>query len=189
MKKKIGILALQGGFAKHGEAIAAAGAEYARVRNASELDEINGLIIPGGESTTIIKLLKGFHIFERIKKLGQQGLPLFGTCAGAILLAENVIGRKQESFKLIPIDIKRNAYGRQVNSFEADIQLDFSKPLFRAVFIRAPKIVAVSSSAAVLSRFEGDPLLVRHNNILAATFHPEMTGDRRVHEYFLSMID
>lgn len=191
MKKlKIGVLTLQGGFDKHIESLVKLGAEVVRVREAVTLDIIDGLIIPGGESTTIIRLLKNFNIYDSLRKKIIEGLPVFGTCAGMILLSEGITSHEnQETLKLMNYKVSRNDYGRQIDSFDTEL---FIKGLdgspVQAVFIRAPRITEISETVEILSEFEGSPVLVREKNMLAASFHPELTDDSRVHSLFLSMV-
>lgn len=191
--KKVGVLSLQGDFAAHGEALERAGAEPVFVRRREQLDGIDGLVIPGGESTTMLKLLRYENLLEPLAEFGRRK-PIFGTCAGAILLAEEVSGPAQESLGLMDIDIERNAYGRQVDSRVAEIapEPEFEKRTtpgkLEAVFIRAPIIRRVGGAAKVLASYNGDPVLVEQGLHLAATFHPELTADARVHELFLEKL-
>jgi 5'-phosphate synthase pdxT subunit len=186
---QIGVLALQGDFDKHRIALERCGAATREVRRAADLDGLDGLVIPGGESTTIGKLLVRFGLFAPLKDLVTGGLPVYGTCAGLILMAREVTGYAQPSFACLDAAVSRNAYGRQVESFEADIAVPAlgEEPLC-AVFIRAPVITAVGAAVEVLARFENAPVLVRQANILASSFHPELTDDLRVHRYFLGLL-
>ena len=191
--KRVGVLSLQGDFAAHAAALKGAGAEPVLVREREQFASIDGLIIPGGESTTMLKLLRYDGLMETLLEFGLRK-PVFGTCAGAILLAERVLNPGQESLGLIDIDIERNAYGRQIDSHVSvlDLEPDFERraapgPL-EAVFIRAPKIRRVGRQARVLARCAGDPVLVEQGNLLAATFHPELTGDLRIHKLFLEKL-
>ena len=147
--------------------------------------------MPGGESTTMIKLLKRFEMWEALRNRIEDGMPVLATCAGMILLSkkiENVVN--QDSLGVLDISVKRNGYGRQINSFEVDLQIDEIGPEpFRAVFIRAPKIESIGGEVRVLTSYDGSPVLVRQNNMLAASFHPELTGDLRIHRYFLKMAE
>ena len=191
--KKVGVLSLQGDFAAHGAALQRAGAEPVFVRRREQLGEIDGLVIPGGESTTMLKLLRYENLVEALEEFGRRK-PVFGTCAGAILLAGNVSNPAQESLGLIDIGIERNAYGRQVDSRVAEIspEPEFEKRTtpgkLEAVFIRAPVIRRVGAAAKVLASYNGDPVLVEQGLHLAATFHPELTADARVHELFLEKL-
>jgi pyridoxal 5'-phosphate synthase pdxT subunit len=183
--KKAGVLALQGDFEAHGAALARAGAEPVFVRYASQLDEIDGLVIPGGESTTMLKLLRGEDLWEPLIRFGARK-PVFGTCAGAILMAREVANPAQESLDLMDIGVERNAYGRQIDSRVTTIEAG-DGPL-EAVFIRAPIIRRVGPEARVLATCEGDPVLVEEGRHLAATFHPELTADPRVHAMFVKKL-
>jgi len=169
---KAGVLALQGDFAAHVRAIPGA----IEVRHASQIDTLDTLVIPGGESTTLLHLLEGSGIEEAARRLLKRGGTIFGTCAGAIILAKNVSGPKQPSWGLIDIDIERNAFGRQVDSFEATLD-----PPYTGVFIRAPRIRRIGPGVEILARWNGEPVLVRQGRVIAATFHPELTDDRRVY--------
>ncbi len=189
MPTVVGILALQGAFAKHKKVLTELDTSSTLVRTLEDLSGIKALIIPGGESTTMGKLLVNFNLIEPIRERIRNGMAVFGTCAGMILLAEYVADYNQPLLKCMDIRVERNAYGRQIESFETDISIQKidSKP-FRGVFIRAPRIISSGKSVEVLADFEGSPVIVRENNILAASFHPELTDDPRIHQYFLSMI-
>jgi pyridoxal 5'-phosphate synthase pdxT subunit len=193
---KVGILALQGAVGLHAEAFRALGAAPVEVRTPGDLAGIEGLVIPGGESTTLSKLLDLSELFDPIADLLAEGLPAFGTCAGMILLAADVIdGRPdQRSFGAIDVSVRRNAFGRQVDSFEAPVPVDgLAGAPFPAVFIRAPVVERVGEGVEVLARIpspEGDgarrPVLCRQGQVLVAAFHPELSGDLRLHQHFLS---
>jgi 5'-phosphate synthase pdxT subunit len=185
---KIGLLALQGDYAAHGAMLECCGAEVLEVRTAGELASAAGLVIPGGESTTMIKLMLKFGLFDAVKTAITNGLPVLGTCAGAILLAGKIMNRDQVSLGVLDIDIERNAYGRQIDSFEIDLALTFSPDPIRGIFIRAPIIRRTGPGVEILSRIEDTPVLVRQKNVLAATFHPEITAVTAIHEYFIGMI-
>lgn len=183
---KVGVLALQGAFREHQMILADCGVESKQIRKPEQLEGISALIIPGGESTTMGKLLNQFHLFEPIIKLGQDGLPIFGTCAGLIMLAKDIAGSEQPRLGLMDISVERNAFGRQVESFEADLDISVvGQDPFRAVFIRAPYILSVGNDVEVLARFGEKIVFARQGRFLAAAFHPELTGDLRVHRYFL----
>ncbi len=186
---RIGVLGLQGDFREHVGILRALGVEARDVRTRAHLDEIEGLIIPGGESTTMAYLLEKTGMLSVLRERGAQGFPIYGTCAGMILLARELDdSHPQNRLELMDIAVKRNAYGRQLDSFEADLQItDIGE--FHAVFIRAPKVVRVGSGIEILAEHDGAPVLVRQKNLLASSFHPELTGDTRVHEYFLKMIE
>jgi 5'-phosphate synthase pdxT subunit len=191
--KKVGVLSLQGDFAAHGAALERAGAEPVFVRDREQLDGLDGLIIPGGESTTMLKLLRYEGWMEALAEFGRRK-PMFGTCAGAILMANEVSNPAQESLGLMDIGVERNAYGRQIDSRvaeiqpEAEFQTRTAPGALEAVFIRAPKIRRVSGGARVLARYQGDPVLVEQGRHMAATFHPELTADSRVHSLFLEKL-
>lgn len=182
MAKTVGVLALQGDYEKHAEALARAGASARDVRTAAELEAVDGLIIPGGESTTMLKLIGYENLWEPLARFG-AAKPVFGTCAGAILLAKDVTNPAQASLGLMDIGVERNAYGRQIDSHIAS--LDIEGAPMEAVFIRAPIIRRVGAGAEVLATHRGDPVLVSEGRHLVATFHPELTCDPRVHELFL----
>jgi 5'-phosphate synthase pdxT subunit len=184
----IGVLAIQGDFAAHARALRRIGVEAVDVRRAFDLSALDGLIIPGGESTTMLKFIEEENLAEPITNLAGQGKPIFGTCAGAILLAREVYNPAQASLGLIDIAVVRNGYGRQVDSFIAKIDTTIAEGPLEAVFIRAPKIKRVSPEVEVLARSNDEPVLVRERNVLAATFHPELTGDDRVHRLFVEMV-
>jgi len=191
--KKVGVLALQGDFDAHLKAIERAGGSATPVRSASDLEGLDGLIIPGGESTTMLKLLHEENLMEPLRKYGTQH-SILGTCAGAILLAKEVSSPAQESLGLIDVGVERNAYGRQVDSRVATItpEHDFQSRAgagdMEAVFIRAPIIRRIGAGARVLARYQGDPVLVEEGRHVVATFHPELSSDRRVHQLFLQKL-
>ena len=186
-KKKIGVLALQGDFEAHGKALARAGAEAVEVRSADDLQNVDGLVIPGGESTTMWKLLEEEDLLEPLRAFGFRR-PIFGTCAGAILLASDVSNPHQPSLGLMDIDVERNAYGRQLESRIATLQPEGLNGDLEAVFIRAPIIRRVGGDAKVLASYQGNPVLVGQGRHLVATFHPELTSDTRVHLMFLDKV-
>jgi 5'-phosphate synthase pdxT subunit len=191
--KKVGILSLQGDFAAHGAALSRAGAEPVFVRNREQLEDLDGLVIPGGESTTMLKLMRYENLFDSVAEFGRRK-PVFGTCAGAILMADRVTGPEQESFALVHLNVQRNAYGRQLDSRvtevqpEAEFEQRVGQGKLEAVFIRAPIIREVGVNVHVLARYNGDPVLVEEGRHLVATFHPELTGDLRVHRLFLEKL-
>lgn len=184
----IGVLAIQGDYAAHAEALAEAGAAAVEVRKPEELEGLDGLVLPGGESTTILRFLEKRHFFSALKDYCTQH-PVFGTCAGAILLAREVINPAQHSLGVLDAVVERNAYGRQIDSsiLVADSSLP-GGPL-EMVFIRAPRILETGPGVEVLARREGNPVLVKQGNIMAATFHPELSTDRRVHRAFVQTVD
>lgn len=190
---RVGILALQGDFDAHAKALDHAGAEPVLVRAAEELQNIEGLVIPGGESTSMLKLMNFMNLKEPLRDFARRK-PVFGTCAGAILLAKKVENPPQESFGIVDLTVERNAYGRQIDSRVATIHAgaDFEKRTgagdLEAVFIRAPIIRRAGPDVKVLAEYEGDPVLVEQGRHLVATFHPELTQDSRVHRLFLSKL-
>jgi 5'-phosphate synthase pdxT subunit len=188
---KIGVLGIQGAIQEHLSILRKAGVEPSWVKDRKEIDSVDALVMPGGESTTMIKLLKRFEMWEALRNRIEGGMPVLATCAGMILLSrkiENVVN--QDSLGVLDISVKRNGYGRQINSFEVDLQIDEIGPEpFRAVFIRAPKIESIGGEVRVLTSYDGSPVLVRQGNVLAASFHPELSGDLRIHRYFLKMAE
>lgn len=190
-RTRIGVLALQGAFAAHIGVLKRLGPDVREVRLPVDLDECDALVMPGGESTTMSKLLESSGLFDPIAKRIADGMPVFGTCAGMILLAREVLdGRPdQRSFGALDIAVQRNAYGRQVDSFETDIAVGGLDHAFHAVFIRAPRITRFGSDVQVLAEHDGAPVLVRSNAVMAASFHPELSDDDRVHQMFLTLVD
>ena len=190
MNALIGILALQGAFRAHELALRKCGARTQQVRTPDDLDRVDALVMPGGESTTMSHLLTTSNLFDPIAKRLSDEMPVFGTCAGMILLAENVYDARpdQRSFAALDIDVRRNAYGRQIDSFESDLTVADLDGAFHAVFIRAPRVERIGAGVEVLAAHDGDPVLVRQGRMLAASFHPELTPDARIHERFLSMV-
>jgi 5'-phosphate synthase pdxT subunit len=191
---KIGVLALQGDFDRHRKALARVRTpgtvESVETRKTTELDGLDGLVIPGGESTTLLKLMDHFDFWPALRAFHDAGKPVFGTCAGAILVAREVSNPSQRSLDFIDIDVERNAYGRQRESFEAWGEADLGSPertAIEMVFIRAPRIRRVGGDVAVLARHKDEPVMVRQGQVLVATFHPELTDDPSVHEYFCAM--
>lgn len=189
---KVGVLAVQGDFHAHLQALAALGCAAAEVRVPADLEGLDALILPGGESSTHLKLLNENGLRGTLAEFHRRGGALYGTCAGLILLARNVTHPPQESLGLIDVDVIRNGYGRQIDSFEADAvseEMGFSAtdPL-RMVFIRAPRITRVGPGVKVLASCEGDAVAAREGRVLVTSFHPEMTADARVHRYFLEKV-
>lgn len=185
----IGVLALQGAFRAHVERLRAVGADAIEVRTAAQLTSVGALVMPGGESTTMSNLLASSGLFGAIAGRIADGMAVFGTCAGMILLAEKILdGRDdQQHFGTLDITVRRNGYGRQINSFESDIPIDgFTQP-FHGVFIRSPRVESVGAGVDILARFHDDPVLVRQGSVLAASFHPELTADTRLHAYFVAL--
>jgi len=189
--KKIGVLAMQGAFVEHIAALRRLGAEAVPVRLSAEFKGLNALVIPGGESTTIGKLMRDYSLVDELRKLIARGFPVMGTCAGMILLAKQVQGPKQHTLEAMDIEVRRNAFGRQVDSFETalDIPVLGQEP-FPAVFIRAPWIEKVGDGVEVLASLpDGTSVAVRQGNLIATAFHPELTDDLRFHDYFLSIVN
>ena len=184
---KIGVLALQGAIQEHLNMVAKAGAEAIPIKKVSQLDEIDGIIIPGGESTTIARLMRQYDFTDALSEFSNQGKPMLGTCAGLIVLADEIVG-EDAHLRLMNMKVIRNAFGRQKDSFEADINIaDLDSP-FTAVFIRAPIIESYGSEVDVLSTYQGQVVAARQNHIMATSFHPELTDDARIHGYFADMV-
>lgn len=188
MNGVVGVLALQGAFEAHCEKFLTLGVTCIEVRTCVDLEKVSALVLPGGESSTMSHLLVTSGLFDAIAQRISEGMPVFGTCAGMILLASDIIdGRDdQRSFHALDISVRRNAYGRQVDSFESDFVTPFGE--IHGVFIRAPKIDRIGDSVEVLGSCQGDPVLVRQGRVLAASFHPELNHDDRVHRFFLEDI-
>ncbi len=188
--RRVGVLALQGAFREHKKALEALGAEVREVRLPRHLDGLDGLVLPGGESTTIGKLMVAYKLLEPLRELAAGGLPMFGTCAGMIVLARDIGGLDQPLVGVMDVKVCRNAFGRQVDSFEADLPVPaLGYVPFHAVFIRAPVIEEVGAGVEVLARLEdGRIVAARQGEVLVAAFHPELTDDRRMHQYFLTML-
>ena len=185
---KVGVLALQGAFAAHSECLQSLGCDTVEVRLPGDLESVDALVMPGGESSTMSQLLLSSGLFDVIDKRIADGMPVFGTCAGMILLASEILdGRPdQRSFSAIDISVRRNAFGRQIDSFESTISTSVGE--FHGVFIRAPRIERIGPDVEVVGELNGEPVLVRQNKTLAASFHPELAGDARMHQYFLEKI-
>lgn len=191
----IGILAVQGDVREHVRALEECGAEPTRVRRPSELDDIEGIVIPGGESTTMDKLVRAFELYDPLRKLLAEGLPAYGSCAGMIMLADRIAdGRPdQQTLGGLDVTVRRNAFGRQVDSFEDDLHIAGIDGTVRGVFIRAPWVEQVGPAVEVIGRVEHDAaagriVAVRQGSLLATSFHPEVTGDHRVHEMFVEIV-
>ena len=187
---RIGVLALQGDFGLHARALEKCGVEAVEVRKPLELDEVDGLIIPGGESTTLLKLMDAWGFVPALEKFHSEGKPIFGTCAGLIILAREVESPKQFSLGLIDVTVERNAYGRQRESFEAHgtAKLDGQAIPLEMFFIRAPRIRRVGPGVEVLAEHGGEPVMARQDRVLVATFHPELTDTTTVHQYFCDLV-
>ena len=184
---RIGVLALQGDFEAHGKVLAALGCEVVEVRRVADLSRLDGLVIPGGESTTLLNLMGDEPWFPALKKFSGNGCALMGTCAGAILLAKNVVNPAQESLGLLDATIERNAFGRQAESFETKVDAPVWGGNVEAVFIRAPRFLALGPGVKTLATYQGEPVCVQQGSVLAMTFHPELTRTPTIHEYFLSL--
>jgi pyridoxal 5'-phosphate synthase pdxT subunit len=190
---RIGVLALQGAFIEHVAVLRELGAEAFEVRRTDELKNVDGLVIPGGESTTILKLMHTFELYEPLKQRISAGLPVLATCAGMICLASKVANSQEsvlDTLGVMDIEVKRNAFGRQVDSFEIDLRIaDLGEKPFHAVFIRSPLIQKVGPLVKVLARLpEGTIVAARQDNMIATSFHPELTADTRFHRYFLELV-
>ena len=192
---RIGVLALQGDVREHRAMLALAGADSVAVRRPGELDQVDGLVVPGGESTTMAKLARAFDLLEPLRQAAKSGLPMFGTCAGLILLADRIEDgtADQETIGGLDVVVRRNAFGRQVDSFEADVDVAHLQGPFHAVFIRAPWVEDVGDGVEVVARVATGPaagriVAVRQGPLLATSFHPEVTGDPRLHELFVDLV-
>jgi pyridoxal 5'-phosphate synthase pdxT subunit len=186
---KIGVLALQGAVIEHQQSFSKLNVKTIPVKLPKDLDGLEGLVIPGGESTTISKLLSDYSLMEPLKKLAADGFPVWGTCAGLILLAKDILDSEIDRIGLMDISVRRNAYGRQIDSFETDLKVpQIGSHEFHAIFIRAPVIESTKSNVKILCKVENMAVAVRQKNLLACSFHPELTDDLRFHDYFLGMI-
>ncbi|MNM86578.1 Glutamine amidotransferase subunit PdxT [compost metagenome] len=185
---RVGVLALQGAVAEHIRSIENAGAEGIVVKHVEQLDELDGLIIPGGESTTIGKLMRKYDFIDAIRSFSNQGKPVFGTCAGLIVMANEIENGEEAHLELMDIKVSRNAFGRQRESFETDLDVKGLEEPVRAVFIRAPLITAVGDSVEVLSTYNNEIVTARQGHLLVSSYHPELTDDYALHAYFLEMI-
>ena len=189
-KKRIGVLALQGAFVEHITSLKKLKVEALAIRSAQDLMSLDGLIIPGGESTTIGRLMVHYGFVEALRELSQNGFPIFGTCAGMILLAKSVLALDVETIGAMDIKVRRNVFGRQVDSFEASLSVSaLGEAPFPAVFIRAPIIVQAEAGVEILARLpDGTPVAARQRNLLVSAFHPELTSDLRFHAYFVDIV-
>ena len=195
MTVTVGVLALQGDVREHVHALEAVGAVAVPVRRASELASVDALVLPGGESTTMDKLLRAFELYEPVRDRLRAGMPAYGSCAGMILLADRVLGgiEGQQTLGGVDVTVRRNAFGRQVESFETDLSIEGVDDPVHAVFIRAPWVEEVGPAATVLARVESGPaagriVAVRQGPLLVTSFHPEVTGDTRVHQLFVEIV-
>lgn len=188
MSMKIGVLALQGAVREHCNSLRTCGVEPVEIKYQNQLADIRGLIIPGGESTTMGKLMVRYGMLEVLAEMGRDGFPIFGTCTGLILLAKEIAGSDQPRLGLMDITVERNAFGRQIASFEKDLAIaELGSPHFHAIFIRAPYIHKVGPGVQVLAKIDDKILMARQENLLVAAFHPELTPDVRIHQYFLKL--
>lgn len=188
MSVKIGVLALQGAVSEHVRALELSGANVVTVKDVRDLDGVDGLVLPGGESTMMRRLMDRYGLFEAIKRFADQK-PVFGTCAGLILMAKQIEGRQGPHLGLLDIDVKRNAFGKQVDSFEADLEIKGISESYNGVFIRAPYIKSAEENVDVLATFEGHIVACREGRFLACAFHPELTDDPAMHSYFVHMVE
>lgn len=184
---KAGVLALQGDFREHARVFASVGVTPIEVRTPADLDGVDCLAIPGGESTTMAKLARAYGLVDPVRERAAAGMPILGTCAGMIVLAKNVL-EGEPLFALMDITVRRNAYGRQVDSFEADLDVRGIDHPVRGVFIRAPWIEEVGDGVEVLAEFEGRPVVLEEGNLVVASFHPELVGDTGLHDYLLRKV-
>ncbi|SIS83089.1 pyridoxal 5'-phosphate synthase glutaminase subunit PdxT [Alicyclobacillus vulcanalis] len=185
---KIAVIAVQGAFREHIKALRSLGVEAHEAKWARDLDGVDGVIIPGGESTAIGKLMREYDMLEPVRALARSGKPIYGTCAGMIVLANRIEGEDTVHLGLMDVTVRRNSFGRQRESFEAEIDIPaIGEPPFPAVFIRAPHIVSVGEGVEVLATYQDRIVAVRQGNLLATSFHPELTEDYRLHQYFLNM--
>lgn len=186
---KIGVLALQGAFREHCRMLAELGLQAVEIRKAVELEDIEGLILPGGESTAIGKMLNDWGLMGTVRERAARGMAVYGTCAGMILLAKEIIDSEQPRLGLMDITVRRNAFGRQCESFEADLSVnEFGVEPVRAVFIRAPYIEAAGPAVQTMAKVNDKIVIARQDKLLVTAFHPELTRDLRIHEYFIKMI-
>ncbi|MDG1876050.1 MAG: pyridoxal 5'-phosphate synthase glutaminase subunit PdxT [Acidimicrobiales bacterium] len=188
MSQTVGVLALQGAFAAHIAILESLGVDTIEVRSAEQLADVDALILPGGESTTVSMLLERFGLLEQLRsRIHDEQLPVFGTCAGMILLAEEILdGRAdQHCLKALPMSARRNGYGRQLASFETDLDIDGLDEPFHGIFIRAPTVERIGAGVEVLAKVDGQPVMCRHEAVTVASFHPELSGDARLHKRWL----
>ena len=181
----VGILGLQGAFHKHEKMLERLSANTIIIRYPEEIEKCQGIILPGGESTTMTKLLKNMQLFKPLKQFSR---PMFGTCAGAILLSSDCNDDRVEHFAKIPVKTNRNAFGRQVESFIEDIQIEGFDSDFSGVFIRAPQFEEIDGTIKIMGRLKDKPVFLKYENVMVTSFHPELTDDTRIHQYFLNMI-
>ena len=188
----VGVLAIQGDYREHRNLLESLGADVKEIRLPDQLDEVDGLIIPGGESTTIVQLIDIYNMREKLReRVLNEGMPTWGTCAGMIVMAQKLSDHRPDPLKLMNIEVSRNAFGRQVDSFETDLEVeDMDGPPYHAVFIRAPVVDTIGEGVRIISSLDdGRPVAVRQGHMLATAFHPELTNDPRMHKLFLQMVD
>lgn len=185
---KIGVLGLQGAVREHIRSVEASGAEAVVIKKAEQLQEVDGLIMPGGESTTMRRLIDKYQFMEPLKQFAQSGKPMFGTCAGLILLAKNIVGYSEPHIGVMDVTVERNSFGRQVDSFEAELTIAGIANDFVGVFIRAPHIVEVGENVEVLCKHNGRIVAAKQDQFLGCSFHPELTEDHRITQYFVNMV-
>ncbi|HAC18906.1 MAG TPA: pyridoxal 5'-phosphate synthase glutaminase subunit PdxT [Dehalococcoidia bacterium] len=188
----VGVLAIQGDYREHRTLLESLGADVKEIRLPDQLDEVDGLIIPGGESTTIVQLIDIYNMREKLReRVLNEGMPTWGTCAGMIVMAQKLSDHRPDPLKLMNIEVSRNAFGRQVDSFETDLEVeDMDGPPYHAVFIRAPVVDTIGEGVRIISSLDdGRPVAVRQGHMLATAFHPELTNDPRMHKLFLQMVD
>ena len=188
----VGVLAIQGDYREHRTLLESLGADVKEIRLPDQLDEVDGLIIPGGESTTIVQLIDIYNMREKLReRVLNEGMPTWGTCAGMIVMAQKLSDHRPNPLKLMNIEVSRNAFGRQVDSFETDLEVeDMDGPPYHAVFIRAPVVDTIGEGVRIISSLDdGRPVAVRQGHMLATAFHPELTNDPRMHKLFLQMVD
>jgi pyridoxal 5'-phosphate synthase pdxT subunit len=185
----VGVLALQGAFREHKHVLEKLGAHVSEVRFPEQLTGLQGLVIPGGESTTMARLIQTYHFNKALPEFYKNGGAIWGTCAGAIAISKEIIGYpNQPKLNLMDIALERNAYGRQVASFESDVAVEGFDTPFHVLFIRAPRIARVGENVKVLARYKTDAILVQQDRLMASVFHPELTSDTRIHQYFLENV-
>lgn len=184
----VGVLGLQGAVREHIESIEACGAEAKIIKRVEELETVDGLVIPGGESTTMRRLMDTYQFIEPIKAFAAQGKPIFGTCAGLIMLAKHIEDREDAHLGLLNVSVARNSFGRQVDSFEADVEVKGLDAPFTGIFIRAPHIISADASVEIMAEYDGRIVMARENNILGCSFHPELTDDHRLTQLFVEMV-
>ncbi|RXJ01101.1 pyridoxal 5'-phosphate synthase glutaminase subunit PdxT [Anaerobacillus alkaliphilus] len=185
---KIGVLALQGAVREHVNSLQSPGVEVIVVKKLEQLNDLDGLVLPGGESTAMRRLIDKYGFFEPLKDFAKAGKPMFGTCAGLILMAKKLVGQQEGHLEVIDMEVERNAFGRQRESFEAELMVKGIAEDINAVFIRAPLIKSVGEDVEILSKYNGEIVAVRQGQFIACSFHPELTNDVRFHQYFVEIV-